>query len=433
MNPGKGNAHMRHIIQAAAAALLLLLLAAGCASAEERHTILLECGGGGYSGRDTRKQGEIVLELPAEVRSADGRDWKTADLLKLPDFRLIGAALRFTVDTVPDLPLPYALICGRTRSVPQTALEGKNLWDVTEPLSVWAGAPDTPLRIQPVHLRSGMGIVIREGSVSLQVTFSTSAGLPDFPLDKVRDDPLYDAGLSMLEEGNPFVTRYDDIADSLMTVSLPLGVPYYYAGRSEEKFLTRFYPHTTTNYYHGDRLYFCGLDCVGMTRLIYEKRGLADHPSIVDLLHRGAGSDALKNSSPDRWPALLLPGDLIAVKHGTFHIMMYLGTMRQFGWTEQNAGEAAALLDQPLVLHCGGNPFYYDRYKAYIREKKYRNTYPPDGGVTVAVVQQTDEGTPHSTESAWGKRYGWYLADGRPLLVFPLSDCTEFAWYDADR
>ena len=127
---------------------------------------------------------------------------------------------------------------------------------------------------------------------------------------------------------------------------------------------------------------------------------------------------------------LLQPGDLVCVKHGTFHVMMYLGTMRMFGWTEATAGEAASLLDEPLVIHCGGNPFYYDRYKVYISEKGYRNTMPPDGGVTVSVIRQTDADAPHSRDVFWGKHFGWYnIRAGQPLLVFRLEDCTDLAWY----
>ena len=131
---------------------------------------------------------------------------------------------------------------------------------------------------------------------------------------------------------------------------------------------------------------------------------------------------------------LLQPGDLVCVKHGTFHVMMYLGTMRQFGWKESNAGEAAGLLDEPLVIHCGGNPFYYERYQQYIKDQGFRNTYPPDGGVTVSVVQQTDKDAPHSTDTSWGKHFGWYnITKTQPLLVFRLDDCTDIAWYGPEQ
>ena len=134
-----------------------------------------------------------------------------------------------------------------------------------------------------------------------------------------------------------------------------------------------------------------------------------------------------------KWSAFMKPGDLVAVKHGTFHIMMYLGTLRQFGWTEKNAGEALPLLDAPLVIHCGGSPFYYERYQKYIEEQGYRNTLPPDGGVTVSVIMETNLDAPHSMDVSWGKHFGWYVIDNQPLLVFPLDDCTDMAWYGPEK
>ena len=409
----------------------LLLLVSGPAAADEHHTFLLKCTGGGFAGRSASGvRSEIILEPANGFTTEDDREWSLDELRNLPDFHLEGAALRFTVTGVQGLELRYGLVCGNSGSIPQTVRTGRNLWDVTEPLSEWMNGPEKTLSIVPMYERGPWGMKAAEGSVSLQLTFSTSAKLTGFPMDRVQYRKIYEASLSMLEEGSLFVERYDDTADSLMEVSLPLGVPYYYAGGSEEKFLHRFFPSTTTHYYQDTHMYLCGLDCVGMTRLVYEKAGLERHPSISDVLFRGIGHSALTENDPSRWYMLLQPGDLICVKHGTFHVMMYLGTMRMFGWTEASAGEAASLLDEPLVIHCGGNPFYYDRYREYIREKQYRNTYPPDGGVTVSVIRETDRDAPHSTDTSWGKHFGWYnITDRQPLLVFRLDDCTELAWY----
>ena len=414
--------------------VLLWLLLSGTAAAEERHTVLFPCGGmGGYVGWERNKEKDLFLDLNGSVTSSDGTEWTMGTLLKQPDFRLLGAALRFEVKSVQGEDLLYSLVCGKSRSTLQTVLPGRNMWDVTAPVSAWAEAPGNTLAVVPFFRLNSQGIRIAADSVFLQITFSTTAKLPLFPLDRVKESPIYDASLCMLESGNTFLNHYDDMADSLLSAQLPLGVPYYYAGGSEDKFLNRYFPSVNTRYYRPEHMYLCGLDCVGMTHLVYERCGLERHPSISDLLFRGIGSAALKENDPEQWPAFLLPGDLIAVKHGTFHILMYLGTMRMFGWTEHNAGEAADLLDSPLVIHCGGNPFYHDRYKGYISEKGYRNTYPPDGGVTVSVIRRTDKDAPHSVDTDWGKHFGWYVTDGQPLLVFTLEDCTDMAWYAPER
>ena len=421
--------------QTAAILTAVLLLLAGAALAEGPHTVMLKCGGNGFVGTDKKgNQKTIVLEPEKSVTDLEEEETYTLDeLAGMPEFKLLGAALRFDAASATGDELRYTLVSGKTFADPQKVMTGRNLWDVTDTVSAWLADRKAGLKISPVFKQGPWGIRIREGSVFLQVTFTTAEKLPDFPRDKVQYSTLYEAGLSMLEDGSTFVEHYDETAGSLMQVSLPLGVPYYYAGGSEDKFLRRFFPSTTTNYYRDDHMYLCGLDCVGMTHLIYEKAGLERHPSISDMLAHGIGSDVLKKNDPARWAAFLKPGDLIGVKHGTFHIMMYLGTLRQFGWSEKNAGEALPLLDYPLVLHCGGSPFYYERYKEYIAEQGYKNTLPPDGGVTVSVIRETNLDAPHSTDVSWGRHFGWYMIDGQPLLVFPLDDCTDMAWYGPEK
>ena len=420
---------VRALLRAAACAALLLLLFLGSARADDRHTFLLPCGGGGFVGVRQGEKAEQALVPAQTVRASDGRVWTLAELKALPGFTLQGAALRWNVEAVQGVKLEYSLVCGGNRSVPQRVLPGWNLWDVTASVEAWLEDPEQGLLLTPVYQRNTRGIRFREGSAVLQVTFSAGGGAPSFPQDRVQDDLLYEAGLSLLEAGSPFIARYDETADSLLRASLELGVPYYYGGRNEEKFLRRFFPLQTTKYYRADRQYLCGLDCVGLTQLVMEKRGLPEHPSIQNLIYRAMGTAALSAREPEEWPMFLLPGDLIVVNHGVYHILMYLGTMRKFGWTEADAGEAAPVLDAPLVIHCGDNPFYYDRYEAYIREQNYPNTWPPDGGVTVSVILRTAADAPHRTETAWGKEFSWYLADGSPLLVFSLENCTELAWY----
>ena len=423
----------RRALACALSTLCLLCCAVPApAAAEEVHTVLLPCGGGGFVGRSGGRMAAVTLSPETEVKTADGTAFTLAQLRDLPGFRLRAASLRWTVEGLEGPSLLYSLSLGKdyTRMLPVSP--GRNLWDVTDLFSAWLRAPETPLRLIPMHWEDACGMQVADGSAQIRFTFTASSPVPLFPEDRVRQDPVLDAGLVYLEDGNPFLARYDDLADCLLTAQLPLGVPYYYAGRSEDKFLRRYHPETTTRYYQYENLYFCGLDCVGLTRLVYEKSGLERHPSIVDILHAGAGSAALRDNDPALWPAFLRTGDLIGVQHGYYHVMMYIGTLRCFGWTEETAGSAAPVLDSPLVLHCGGNPFYYDRYKAYIAEMGFRKTFPPDGGVTVAVIRPSLEGAPCGAVSAWDKRYAWYDLRGYPLLVFPLDDCTQMAWYSPE-
>ena len=53
--------------------------------------------------------------------------------------------------------------------------------------------------------------------------------------------------------------------------------------------------------------------------------------------------------------------------------------------------------------------------------------------MTVSVIRETNLDAPHSTDVSWGKHFGWYMIDGQPLLVFPLDDCTDMAWYGPEK
>ena len=49
------------------------------------------------------------------------------------------------------------------------------------------------------------------------------------------------------------------------------------------------------------------------------------------------------------------------------------------------------------------------------------------------TVPQACSLAPHSMDVFWGKHFGWYMIDNQPLLVFPLDDCTDMAWYGPEK
>ena len=170
----------------------------------------------------------VIAFMQGLVKRAteEGETISLEEMLALPDFRLECAALRCTVTKVSGYELCYSLACGHSVSAPRPVRPGRNLWDVTETFSAWLKDRKQEMKITPVYQQAPWGMAVKDGSVSLQLTFTTSARLPELPMDRVRYDALYDASLSMLEEGSAFITRYDDTADSLMEAKLPLGVPY---------------------------------------------------------------------------------------------------------------------------------------------------------------------------------------------------------------
>ena len=125
--------------QIAAILTAALLLLAGAALADGPHTVMLKCSGNGFAGTDKKgTQKSIVIEPAESVSTEDGEETYTlAELTKLPDFRLEGAALRFSVSSFSGDELRYTLVCGKTFMNPQKVMTGRNLWDVTEVVSAW--------------------------------------------------------------------------------------------------------------------------------------------------------------------------------------------------------------------------------------------------------------------------------------------------------
>ena len=410
---------------------LLLVLACACSAGAESHTLYLRCEGGGTAGKTRAGESEILLLPRNSFRDADGREWTVEQLKSLRGFQVESACLRFNVSDLKGRNQKYALTCGAAVSRPLPVYWGRSLWDVTAPVSAWLGneTPDAELVIRAASGKSGRWMTVEERSACLQITFSSEEELPFFPLDRVEEETLLDFALRFLEAGHPVLRHYDEVSGSLAAAEWPLGVPYYFGGVNAEKILHRFYPRQTSHYYRADRLYLCGLDCSGFMNLVLQE-ALTEPIEISAVLNAEQGTPLLSSTDPALWSRFLMPGDLIAMNHGDYnHVVMYLGTLRTFGWDEGTAGEAGPVLDMPLVIHCGENPFYYERYRQYIAEQGYDNTYPPDGGVTVSVLLPDADAAPRAETAPWGKTYGWFLLEDSPLLVFSLADCGTLAWY----
>ena len=409
---------------------LLTLLWAGSAAAE-KHSILLRCTGSGRAGRINGKAVSVVIEPRTSFPDAEDETWTLEQLQSLPGFRLVRAALRFTApEAVGRGSVEYSLACGNKVTKPSAVPDGHVLWNVTDVVSAWLETGD-PLKIIPVNRGNGEYIRIEENSVYLQLTFTADGEVPLFSLDRVEQQEWLDEALGMLDEGNPVLRQYQAVAGSLVSAEYPLGVPYFFSGETGNGMLKPRVPNpnSTTRYFRAERTYLYGLDCAGYLNLVLSRTDLG-HVSIAKMIRDGQGGDLLA-ADPSEWPDFLIPGDLIGMDHGRYnHIVMYIGTMRSFGWTEETAGEALPVLDMPLVIHCGSNPFYYERYKEYIRDCGYRNTYPPDGGVTVSVVLPDAKDAPYSMSPpwGWGDDFHWYLLDGSPLLVFPLASADSLVW-----
>ena len=261
------------------------------------------------------------------------------------------------------------------------------------------------------------------------------------------------AAFELLEEGNPFVTRYEKLTGKEITPLFPCGVPYYFGGLSGSKGNGWFYmaypdyfikmcEHGSGYFRVGER-YFYGLDCIGFTRHVYKACGLPAHPSLADIMtqweqkqyhvydsrkgHEAPPYDQLKDT--------LRVGDLLVVKHEdskSRHVMMYIGTLRFFGYTAEEEPALASWLDWPLVIHCGLSPFYGERFRKLIDEypDKYGKATTTDGGVAISLLGPKPEDAPEHGH-VQNTDYAWFTMNdgGYQLTLINLTDVKYYAWY----
>ncbi len=313
------------------------------------------------------------------------------------------------------------------------ATEGMNLWDLTDWVRAaleegkefsftLGGAKKAGTNEAEADLSSGwIHVVLR--------LEKSPDGLEKF---HVTDSELLDFAFAALPEGHWALQQYREVSGSLTRPLWPeTGVPYYFGGHSEEKVMTRrFFPQQESVYYKKDRLYLCGFDCGSYLHWVEEKAGCSPHDSLSTLVRQRGELFPLKGRKLEEWCRVLDPGDLLIFQHGTMHVGMYIGTPRMLGLTAASAPELAEYLDLPMMLHCGEDPFCYDRFRAYIESRDFRlDTSPPDGGVTVSMLLPEKQDAPHLRETPWGKEYGYFSVLDQTMTVFDMSGVEEMAWY----
>ncbi len=422
--------------------ILLSLLLFTCVKAE-RHTVQ-------FSGRFASQNGMSYVGFRQDVHATvqplvydtQGKEWNLQDFMSLKGFRVLGASMRFYADDVSgkNRHLVWRALNEEMNSFPMrssgvnTVISGWNLFDVTDLFREWLmeGEPFHGFSLSCVGGKKGHLATMRP-DIIFMLGFETDEQLPLFRGERIRETEMLDSAFSLIEEDNIFLKTYDDTAGSLTQSLYPLGVPYYFGGHNEEKILQVFYPLQESHYFKPYRKYLCGFDCAGYTKWCMRQEGLEEHPDLDTILRQGSDSFCLDVQHPETWQFYLQPGDMIVTTHGYDHIMIYLGTMRMMGFTEENAGEAEPYMDYPLVIHCGSNPFYYERYAQYLKEKGQLDITSTDGGVTVSIVMKDLSMATHSKTAVWGSEYGYFDVGGTPLLVFPLHDCTDFSWFAAKR
>lgn len=264
---------------------------------------------------------------------------------------------------------------------------------------------------------------------------------------EIEKNESLDFAFTMLEKGNIFLARYNELTGSDIDVWFENGLPYYYGGFSETV-LFSVYPkmrkkkneHQTV-WYEPNTVYLYGFDCRGFANWICEKTGREKLDSLNNLvLSYGKYGDNYvftSNSHFDRkmppWEELagqLEIGDFYVIRHGSYHIMMFIGTLRDYGFTAEEVPELADYLDYPLVIHSGPSPVYAPRYEPYLAAdpEYYRNTRLMDGGVQVSILGVPPEAVPFHVD--FQKQHADYFLIGDQLMtVIRQDNVTSYCWY----
>jgi len=379
---------------------------------------------GGSGKRTFRAQ----LSISPEGRSPSGEVWSLRALSQQGN--LLRAFLRVEARELSEPSVSFLLWPqGDDSHIQQASLrEGWNLWEVTdlarvlirrrEPLSVRLQAADGGSgALDLAGCRLCLCFSLQEEAVSARDLF-------------IQEEDLLSSAFAALPVEHWAARRYREITDAIVLAPWPeTGVPYYFGGHSEEKVLRPFAPSQSSKYYKPSRYYLCGFDCVSFLRWASEKAGYLPMDHLDQLIQDREKAFPVSRRNVMGWSQALLPGDLLVIDHGTFHVGMIIGTPRMFGLNAENSPELAGWLDVPLMLHCGEDPFVYDRFADYISTQSFRLPItPPDGGVTVSLLVNTLSDPPHIRTAPWKKDYGYFLAEGEPLTVYPLADDRKLAW-----
>ena len=255
----------------------------------------------------------------------------------------------------------------------------------------------------------------------------------------VQRSSVLDAALSLLEEGNPFLERYNLITNSLIQPRMPYGVPYLYGGQAESHVFAKAPEYIVQEawinspiYYRAGVMYIYGFDCAGYVKWVWKEAGLGTLPTGQEMLNDGYRSifHSVSREMPSilELPSYLRPGDLLVTEN---HMAIFIGTLRQFGYTAEEAPSLASWLDWPLVIHSTVHAGVADHFDYLIHNglQKYKLATVTDGGVGVSLLAVPVEYAPGHVFQQ--KQDTWYfdLPDHTWLTVLPWKQGQRYCWY----
>ena len=271
----------------------------------------------------------------------------------------------------------------------------------------------------------------------------TAAGNPN----RITANPALTEAFSMLEPGNAVARRYEEITGATVEPLFYAGIPYFWGGQEEKMLLERWPEYTTRkqwqgthDFYQKDSIYVYGLDCVGYVKTLYDRAGAPLKASLDDLGQKKrcqAGEHlycSAANPFPEDWreaASMMAPGDLLALHHPGRHVMMFIGTLRDYGYTEEDLPFLKDYLDHPLMIHSGENPLVYQRFDCLVarsEDKKVSKALGSDGGVSLCILGVPREAA-ETEVTAHERGYGCFDVEGACVTVFRFDNVKDYYVY----
>ena len=266
---------------------------------------------------------------------------------------------------------------------------------------------------------------------------------------EVERSPFLDHSLTALEKGNIFIQRYNALTGAEVEDLFELGIPYLFGGSEAGGVFNKWPEYArracwqSSKFFVEGQTYINGFDCIGFTRWVYRQCGLPEHDTLSNLaLNWGQyGENYVFSQRPgqhlppyEELSASLRVGDLFIMKqpNATYrHIVMYIGTLRDYGFTAEEVPDLAAYLDYPLVIHCSTHPQYGERFQQFINShrEEYGHCYTTDGGVQVSIMGVPLEKAPYHAH-VQRTDFSWFeLPDGSIMTALDVFGLTSYCWY----
>ena len=261
---------------------------------------------------------------------------------------------------------------------------------------------------------------------------------------RIGRSALLDQGLAMTEEGNPFQARYNLLTGARVKSTFPLGIPYFWGGRNYRAITERLPAYTTREawqsspvFYQQGTVYLYGFDCVGLVKGVYSLAGMPVEGTLsgrrAEEYCRAGAHIYCDNAHPlpEDWAEAargMKVGDIMMIHHPGTHAMMYMGTLRDYGYTAEQLPALADFLDYPLMLQAGANPYSYLRFQSLIAssaDPRISEASPPDGSVCVCILGVPREKAEIVMECHDETYYGFDV-EGSCVTIMGCGSVTDY-------